>query len=170
MSGETTNAQQNRAQGETGRSTQHEAKTDGIDLMQGESVLENRRPGWSLWWKQLLFGAFVVLAGAAGDAAGGAILIGGIIFAYVVISRMQSRYIVTDERIKAKVGILNKVSREYRLNDVQSLSTKQTLFERLFGHGSLTFRTASNDEITWHGVPDYSDVGNTVRRMQRQYE
>jgi membrane protein YdbS with pleckstrin-like domain len=168
MSGEVSNSQQN--QTSAGHATQHEASTDGINLLQGESVLQNRRPGWSLWWKQIAFAALVLLVGAGGDAAGGAIIISGLIFAYVVISRMQSRYIVTDERVKAKVGILSKMSREYRLNDVQSLSSKQSLFERLFGHGTLTFRTASNDEITWHGVPEYQDVANTVRRIQRQYE
>ncbi|WP_092695722.1 PH domain-containing protein [Halorientalis regularis] len=161
MSGETSAAQ---------KTTQHEAKTDGIDLMQGESVLENRRPGWSLWWKQITAAVVFLLGGLAGDAAAGGLLIGGGTFAYVVISRMQSRYVVTDERVKAKVGILNKVSREYRINDVQSLTEGQSIFERILGHGSITFRTASNDEITWHGVPEHKDVAKTVRRMQRQYE
>lgn len=149
---------------------QHRADTEGIDLMSGESVLQNRRPGWSLWWKQIAFAAFVLLAGLGGDAAAGGFFIGAIIFGYVVISRMQSRYIVTNERVKAKVGILSKVSREYRIADLNSITTSQSIFERLLGHGSLVFRSASNDEIVWHGVPDYTAVGNTIREEQRKYD
>jgi uncharacterized membrane protein YdbT with pleckstrin-like domain len=149
---------------------QHQADTDGINLMQGESVLQNRRPSWTLWWKQIALGVFVLLAGLGGDAAAGGILVGGGIFAYVVLARIQSRYVVTDERVKAKVGLLSKASREYRVADLNSLSTSQSIFERLVGHGSLTLRTASNDEIVWHGVPDYQDVANSIRQEQRKYD
>lgn len=148
----------------------HQAETDGIDLLQGESVLENRRPGWSLWWKQITFAALVLLAGVGGDAAMGGFVIGGGIFAYVVLSRMQSRYIVTTERVKAKKGLLSKKSREYRIPDLQSITTSQSVFERIFGHGSIMIRTASNDEIYWHGVPEYKDVSNTIREEQRKHE
>lgn len=149
---------------------QHQTNTDGINLMEGESVLQNRRPSWTLWWKQIALAVFVLLAGLGGDSAAGGIVVGGGIFAYVVIARMQSRYVVTDERVKAKVGLLSKMSREYRISDIQSLSTSQSLFERLVGHGSLALRTASNDEIVWHGVPDYQDVGNSIREEQRKYD
>lgn len=161
MLGETSPAQ---------KTAQHEAATDGIDLMQGESVLENRRPSWALWWKQITAAFVFLLGGLSGDAVAGGLLIGGGAFGYVVFSRMQSRYVVTDERVKAKVGILNKVSREYRIKDVQSLTEGQSMFERILGHGTVTFRTSSNDEISWHGVPEYKDVAKTVRRIQRKYE
>ncbi|QPV62139.1 PH domain-containing protein [Halosimplex litoreum] len=153
-----------------GENVQHQADTDGIDLMQGESAHQNRRPSWALWWKQIALGAFVLLAGLGGDAAAGGILVGGGIFAYVVLARIQSRYVVTDERVKAKIGLLSKASREYRIADLNSLSTSQSIFERLVGHGSLTLRTASNDEIVWRGVPDYQDVANSIRQEQRKYD
>lgn len=148
----------------------HQAATDGINLMEGESVLQNRRPSWTLWWKQITLAVFVLLFGLAGDAALGAIVVSGAVGGYVVFSRMQSRYVVTDERVKATIGLLSKMSREYRISDINSLSTSQSLFERVVGHGSLTLRTASNDEIVWHGVPDYQDVGNTIREEQRKYD
>jgi len=149
---------------------QHQAETDGIDLMQGESVLQNRRPSWSLWWKQISLSVLVLLFGLGGNAVAGGFVIAALIFAYVVLSRMQSRYVVTDERVKAKVGLISKMSREYRIADINSLSTSQSIFERLFGHGSIAIRTASNDEIIWHGVPDYKSVTNTIREEQRKYD
>lgn len=149
---------------------QHQAETDGINLMQEESVLENRRPGWSVWWWQLGLAALLVLGGIGANAIGGGIITGGLIFAYVVISRMQSRYIVTTERVKVKVGLLSKKTREYRIPDIQSLSTSQSIIERLLSHGNITLRTASNDQVTWEGVPEYTEVANTIREEQRAYD
>lgn len=149
---------------------QHQEETDGINLMQGESVLANRRPGWSLWWKEIGFAILVLLGGLAGDAAAGGIVIAGALIGYATLSRMQSRYIVTDERVKAKLGLLSKTTREYRIADINSITTNQSIVERLLGYGSITLRTASNDEIVWHGVPEYEQVGNNIREQQRQYE
>lgn len=149
---------------------QHRAETDGINVMDGESVLENVRPGWSVWAWQIVLAVLILFGGLGGDAAAAGLFGGGAIFAYVVISRMQSRYIVTDERVKSKVGILSKKQREYRIADLQSISSSQGIIERLLGHGSITLRAAANDEITWKGVPDYSDVTNTIRQEQRKYD
>lgn len=152
------------------QTVQHQEATDGINLMEGESVLVNRRPGWSLWWKQITLGILVLLGGVSGDAAAGGVVLGGLFFGYAVLARMQSRYIVTDERVKAKVGLISKASREYRITDINSLSTEQSIVERLLGLGSITIRTASNDEIVWHGVPDYQQVCNNIREEQRKYD
>lgn len=160
MSGETT----------TSRQTQHEASPDGIQLMDGESVLSNSRPSWSLWWKQIALAILLLLGGLAGDSAVGGIVVGGAIFAYVVVARMQSRYIVTDERVRKKVGLLSKSSGEYRIADIRSLSTEQSIFERLLGHGTIRIRAGANNEIPFVGVPEYRDVANQIRERQRAYE
>jgi uncharacterized membrane protein YdbT with pleckstrin-like domain len=149
---------------------QHQEQTDGINLMEDESVLINRRPGWSLWWKAIGLAVLVLLGGVGGDAIVGGVVLAGIIAAYVVLSRMQSRYIVTDERVKAKVGLISSKTREYRIPDIQSITTEQSIFERILGHGSIMIRTASNDEIYWHGVPEYQEAANSIRESQRKYE
>lgn len=149
---------------------QHQADTDGITLMEGESVLENRRPSWTLWWKHLTVAVLVLLAGLGGDAAAGGILVAGLLVAYVVISRAQSRYIVTDERIKGKIGLLSKTTMEYRIADLRGIATSRSLFEQLVGHGSIEFQAGTTTYLVWHGVPDYEQVANTVREQQRKYE
>lgn len=154
----------------TGERVEHHAETDGINLMEGESALENRRPSWTLWWKQIGLAVLVLLGGVGGDAAVGGIVGAGLIFGYVVFSRAQSRYIVTDERIKGKIGVLSKTEMEYRIADLRSIASSQTLFERLVGHGSIEFQAGANNKLVWHGVPEYKDVTNTVREQQRQYE
>lgn len=149
---------------------QHQAPTEGIALLEGESVLENRRLGWMVWWKHLGFAVLVLLFGLAGDAAAGGIVVAGLILGYVVLARSKSRYVVTDERIKGKVGLLKKETMEYRIGDLRSLKTEQSLFERLFGHGTLVFESGANNRLKWHGVPEYEQVANTVREQQRNYE
>lgn len=154
----------------TGGQVEHHAKTDGVTLMEGESVLENRRPSWTLWWKQIGLAVLVLLAGIGGDAAIGGIVGAGLVFGYVVFSRAQSRYIVTDERIKGKIGVLSKEEMEYRIADIRSIGSSQSIFERLVGHGTIEFQSGANNKLIWHGVPEYKEVTNTVREQQRQYE
>jgi uncharacterized membrane protein YdbT with pleckstrin-like domain len=146
---------------------EHEAETDGIDLMQNESVLENRRPGWSVWWQQLAVAALLILAGAQSVEIA---FVGALVVGYVVLSRMQSRYIVTDERIRKQVGLISSASREYRIPDIESLSSSQSIFERVLGLGNITVRTSSNDSVTWEGVPKYEEVSKTIREEQRAYD
>ena len=52
--------------------------------MQGESVLENRRASWTLWWTQTALAVLVLLAGLASsseDIIG--IVVASAIFGYV---------------------------------------------------------------------------------------
>lgn len=149
---------------------QHRASTDGIDVMAGESVLANVRPGWSVWWKPLALAVVIAFFGLGGGSPAVGFVGGGLVLGYVVFSRMQSRYVVTDERVQSRVGFLSSQQREYRIADIQSISTSQSVFERPLGHGSITLRTAANDQITWQGVPGYRDVTAMLREQQRNHE
>lgn len=157
----------------TAGQTTHQAETDGIDLLPDETVLENVHPGWSVWWKHLAFAGFLLLAGLGSGSGEGifwGLALGGGLAGYVVAARQRSRYIVTNERVKAKVGLLSSWSREYRIADVNSITTDQSLFERVLGHGHVTLRTASNDEMELYGVPEYDQVAHSIRKRQRAQE
>lgn len=151
---------------------QHHAETDGINLMQNESVLQNRRPGWAIWWKHLALGAIFLLVGITGgtETLPGGILLGGAFIGYAVLSRSQSRYIVTTERVKINLGLISSKTHEYRIPDIQSLATSQGMIERLLGYGTITVHTASNTRIEWRSVPGYEDVAQTIREEQRKYD
>jgi len=153
-------------------SVQHKAETAGINLMGGESVIQNRRPGWGLWWKHLLVAGFVFLFSLGGGLEGfffGLLVAGGIV-GYVAFARSQSRYIVTDERVKMELGFIRSDSREYRISDVQGIDTSQSIIGKLLGHGHIGVRTADGTEIPWHGVPDHEAVAGSIREHQRQYD
>lgn len=153
--------------------TTHRASTEGIDLLPDEEVLVNTHPGWSVWWKHLLAaGVFVLFGLASGDGGSilAALLVGGGLAGYVYLSRIQSRYIVTNERVKGKVGLISSSSREYRISDIESVSTEQSIVERILSLGNIQFRTAANDTMIWGGVPDHEDVGHQIRKRRRQYD
>jgi len=156
----------------TGHEQQHQAEVEGIRPMEGESILQNRHPGWGLWWKHLAAAAVIFLiALAAGTEAiiGGLIIAGGIV-GYVAFARSKSRYIVTDERIKADIGFISSTTREFRISDIQGIDTSQSIVGSIFGIGDIEVRTADGAGIWWNGVPDHEDVAHTIRQHQRQYD
>lgn len=161
--------------GETGHVTekQHGVSTEGISVMEGEHVLQNRHPGWVLWWKALAVAVLIFLftlgSGEAGTIFGGLIIAAGIV-GYVAFARARSRYIVTDERIKMSIGFIRNDSREFRISDLQGIDVSQSILARIFGVGDLQVRTADGAGITWRAVPDADDVARTIREHQRQYD
>lgn len=150
----------------------HQASTSGINTMDGEIVLENRHPGWGLWWKLLAVAGFFLLFGLSAGVEGfvGGLFWAGLIVGYVAFARSKSRYIVTDERVKMDVGFVRGVSREYRISDVQGIDTSQGLLDKLFSIGDIRVRTADGTEIPWRGVPDHEQVAQTIREHQRKYD
>lgn len=153
--------------------TTHRASTEGIDLLPDETVLVNTHPGWSVWWKHLLAaGVFVLFSLGSGDGSGilGGLVVGGGLVGYVYFARVSSRYIVTDERVKGKVGLVSSSTREYRISDIESVTTEQSIVERILGLGNIHFRTAANDSMGWGGVPDHEEVGHQIRERRRQYD
>lgn len=165
-----------RPSGDEGTETQqltHRASTEGIDLLPDERVLVNEHPGWSVWWKHLLVAGVFALFGLSSGSADGivsALLIGGVLVGYVYLARIQSRYIVTSERVKGKVGLISKKSREYRISDVESVSTEMSIMERLLSLGNIRFRTAANDSMSWGGVPDHEQVARQIRERRQHYD
>lgn len=170
---ESMSVQQQQQQQQESTQQTHRASTEGIDLMPDEEVLVNVHPSWSVWMTHLIAGGLIILFGvASGSAEGvvGGLLIGGGLIGLVYTGRKSSRYVVTSERVKHKIGLLSKSSREYRISDIESLTTEMSLFERLLGHGNIKIRTAANDGVQWEGVPEHEQVARQVREMRREYD
>lgn len=160
-------------QTQTRQQTTHRASTEGVDLMPDEEVLVNERPGWSVWLTHLIVAVIIILVGlssGSGEGILGGILVGGAIIGVVYIGRKGSRYVVTTERVKHKIGLLSKKSREYRISDIESITAEMSFFERLLGLGNLKIRSAANDGVKWEGVPDHEQVARQIREMRREYD
>ena len=160
-----------------GESQNHKAPTEGISTLEGEVVLENRHPDWSNWPKATGLGMIFVL-GALGAIAGGSIggffgsvVVAGLLFGYVYLARKSSRYIVTNQRVKKKVGLVSSTTGETRISDIRSLATSQSLMERLLGKGAVQIdSTGAGGTIGIHGVSEHEDLAKVIRNQQRTTE
>lgn len=155
----------------------HQAPTEGISLLDGELVLSNKHPDWSNWPKSMVLGAIFALAAlgaiAGGEVGGffGSVVVAGLIFGYVYLSRKSSRYIVSTERVKKNVGLLRNSTGETRIKDIRSLSTSQGIIERLFGKGTVQIDSTGAGGTLWiRGVADHEELANVIREQQQALE
>ena len=86
------------------------------------------------------------------------------------ISRRRVRYVITNQRLYVREGILSKNEQQTRLDRIQDVSTKQSFFERTLGIGTVDFDTASGDgdeSFAFSGVDDPGEVVRAVDEAQR---
>lgn len=152
------------------KNSEHQASTKGVSLLDGEIVLENTHPSYSNWSKVLALAVVVLLLGVlVGEAAsiGGGIVLAGILVGYVYVARKQSRYVVTDQRVKQNIGLLSSSTNEVRHEDIRSVGTNAGVIEGLMGKGTITIDSASSTgNFDIEGVSQYEDVANSIRQAQ----
>lgn len=155
----------------------HQASTEGISLLDGETVLANEHPSWANWPKAIALGSVFVLAALGGIAGGdvgsffGSIVVAGLVFGYVYLARNKSRYIVTDQRVKKNVGLLRNTTGETRIPDIRSLTTDQGLIERFLGKGTVQIdSTGAGGTLGISGVSDHEELAHLIREQQQKHE
>jgi uncharacterized membrane protein YdbT with pleckstrin-like domain len=149
-----------------------------MDLHPGETIVFEGHPSW----RALL--SFYI-GGLAGALAIGVIvwLISGIALAVVVaavlgagvivfglIKRTATDYMVSNQRLYIRRGILSKKVQQTRIDRVQNVNTDQSFRERLLRVGTVDFDTAGPDdsEFRFVGINNPAEVANAVDRAQRE--
>jgi uncharacterized membrane protein YdbT with pleckstrin-like domain len=148
-----------------------------MDLHPGEQLVFEGHPSWRAVLRFYVLGVILVgIAAAIGALAAGtgiAILAGAVVLAIVVLAglvkRSATRYVITTERLHIRRGILSKSTQETRIERVQNVNTKQSVFERLLQVGTVDFDTAGTDdsEFRFVGVGNPEEVVRAVDRAQR---
>ena len=82
------------------------------------------------------------------------------------IRRIQTTYTITNRRLTIDTGLLSRELHETRLERVQNVNCRQSLFQRMLGVGSVDFDTAGSAEydFTFHGVAGPHAIVRTVDR------
>jgi uncharacterized membrane protein YdbT with pleckstrin-like domain len=149
-----------------------------MDLSDGETELFRDHPSWRSLFLHYLGGTVVaivagVIAWKAKSTSFG-VLVGVVIFALVLIGgyvvRMATRYVITNERLHIRRGLLTRHISQTRLERVQDMSVKQELFERMLMIGTVDFDTAGavkDDDFAFHGVAHPEKVMQEVDRAIR---
>ena len=151
-----------------------------MELHDGETILFEGHPSWRsalLFFTKGFLSALVVAAivwFAIGHFWG--IVVGGVGIAITValsiFLRSSTEYVITDERLHIRRGIISRTIQETRLGRVQNVTISQTLWERLLQIGKADFDTASEEQadFLFAGIANPDEVRAAVDRAHRLAE
>jgi len=143
-----------------------------LNLSPGEQVIFEGHPSWRAILGFYLKG--VVIAAVLGVIAkliwgdGEAFLVILVVLAITVligfIKRVATTYTITNRRLNIKRGIIAKEVQETRLERVQNVNYRQSVYQRLMQIGDVDFDTAATDDynFVFAGVADPADVVHAV--------
>lgn len=136
-----------------------------LNLSPGEQVIFQGHPSWrailGFYLKGILIAAIVGVLFKLFKAGNGTVfLVVLVIVAATVligfIKRVATTYTITDRRLNIKRGIVSREVQETRLERVQNVNYKQSVYQRLMQIGDVDFDTAGTGDydFTFAGVAD----------------
>jgi uncharacterized membrane protein YdbT with pleckstrin-like domain len=152
----------------------------GDILTDYEQVVMDLRPHWVRLVRPVLSGAVVLAlavlgvfftpAGVLQVALQYTILVVAVVLLAVLTVRpwliwVTTRYVLTTERVLLSHGIVSRSRRDIPLRRINDFTFEQTLFERLFGSGTLILESAGE-----HGQLSLLSVPHVEAFHQRLYE
>jgi uncharacterized membrane protein YdbT with pleckstrin-like domain len=152
-------------------------KLSRVDLHPDEKVVFEGHPSWRAvlsFYIGGVAGAVVIAVIAALIASVFlAVVVGAVLIALVVlaglIKRTATDYMVTNQRLYIRRGILAKKVQQTRIDRVQNVNTEQRFRDRLLRVGTVDFDTAGTDdsEFRFVGISDPVKVAAAVDQAQR---
>lgn len=87
---------------------------------------------------------------------------------WIQVDRARRKYVVTNRRVSAEVGIVSRTSNEIRVQDIRSINLRQTGVKGLLGIGTIEFSSAATDDadIVFWNVAGAEKVRDLVRTLQ----
>jgi uncharacterized membrane protein YdbT with pleckstrin-like domain len=144
-----------------------------LNLSPGERIIFQGHPSWrailGFYLKGILIAALAGVIFKLFGAGGGTVfLVVLVIVAVTVLAgflrRVATTYTITDRRLNIRRGIVSREVQETRLERVQNVNYKQSLFQRLVQVGDVDFDTAAGDDYNFifYGVADPGQVVHKV--------
>jgi membrane protein YdbS with pleckstrin-like domain len=144
-----------------------------LNLSPGEQVIFQGHPSWrailGFYLKGIVIAAvigFIVKLIGAGSATVFLVVLVLIALAVLVgfVKRVATTYTITNRRLNIKRGIVSREIQETRLERVQNVNYRQTVYQRLMQIGDVDFDTAATDDynFVFVGVADPSGVVHSV--------
>lgn len=145
-----------------------------LNLSPGEQVIFQGHPSWrailGFYLKGIvvaaIVGAIAKLAGAGSATVFLIVLVAiGVTVLVGFVKRVATVYTITDRRLNIKRGIVSREVQETRLERVQNVNFRQSVYQRLMQIGDVDFDTAATDETNdfiFVGVADPAEVVHRV--------
>lgn len=144
-----------------------------LNLGPSEEIVFEGHPSWRAILGFYIKGIIVVAIVAVIASLAGAstllvtvIVIGGaaVVVLAGLIRRIATRYTITTRRLNIKHGIVSRDVQETKIERVQDVNYRQTVFQRMLQIGDVDFDTAATDDynFVFAGVADPGDVVHAV--------
>lgn len=148
-------------------------------LTDDEHIILDLRPHWKalaepLLWSVLLAVAAILLGSkVSGDnaaairwAIAGAAIVAWIWLAGIRLARWKfTEFVLTNERLIARSGVIAKVSKEIPLERVNDVTVTQSMLDRLLRSGDIRLESAGE-----FGQQTFDDIGHPVEVQKKIYE
>jgi uncharacterized membrane protein YdbT with pleckstrin-like domain len=149
-----------------------------MDLHPGEDVVFEGHPSWravlAFYLSGIIGSLLIAVIVALAASVGLGVVVGVVLIALVIlvgfIRRMATTYMVSNQRLYIRRGILAKRVQQTRIDRVQNVNTDQSVMERILRVGKVDFDTAGTDDsdFTFIGLSNPSRVVAAVDRAQRE--
>ncbi len=144
-----------------------------LNLSPGEQVIFEGHPSWrailGFYLKGVVIAAILgAVAKLVGASSTTVFLIVLVVIALTVlvgfVRRVATTYTITDRRLNIKRGIVSREIQETRLERVQNVNYRQSVYQRLMQIGDVDFDTAASDDynFVFAGVANPGDVVHRV--------
>ncbi len=143
-----------------------------LNLSPGEQVIFEGHPSWrailGFYLKGVVVAAILGVIAKLVDGNASAFVVILVVIALTVligfIKRVATTYTITDRRLNIKRGIISREIQETRLERVQNVNYRQSVYQRVMQIGDVDFDTAATDDynFVFVGVADPGDVVHRV--------
>lgn len=145
-----------------------------LNLSPGEQVIFQGHPSWrailGFYLKGIVVAAILGVIAKLFDASSATVflivlVVIGVTVLAGFVKRVATVYTITDRRLNIKRGIVSREVQETRLERVQNVNYRQTVYQRIMQIGDVDFDTAATDETNdfiFAGVADPAEVVHRV--------
>lgn len=158
-----------------------------MDTHPGEKTLFEGHPSWrsilGFYFKGLVLAAVAGgIAALVSHIAKDEVKTGWIVATVVAVAalvivagllkRISTTYVITNQRLHIKRGIIARKVQETRLERVQNVNTNQSALQRILQVGTVDFDTAGTEDsdFTFAGVAQPEKVSHAVDQAMRAIE
>ena len=155
-----------------------------MELLDGEQIVWEGRPSWrSMLAFYIKWGVLALVPGVGGqivDSTTSAdvpvwwLWLATIILLLLLLlagwlQRIDTQYVVTNQRINIRQGILSRADHATSYERLQNVKTYQSFLERMLGVGLVDFDTAAGDDFDFKftGINDPAGLARQVAELQR---
>jgi uncharacterized membrane protein YdbT with pleckstrin-like domain len=156
-----------------------------MQLLDGEAIVWSGRPSWrSMLAFYIKWGLVALVPGVVGqviasvsskDGARWPLWLVTVVLLLVVLlagwlKRIDTHYMVTNQRINIRTGILSRADHSTSYERLQNVKTYQSLIERMLKVGLVDFDTAAGDDFDFKfvGINDPGGLARQIAELQRE--